>query len=113
MDELRELDAEIERRVFGRDADATKRSWQDGYMCEDTFYSTDIAAAWLVVEALAQAPYYIGVVVGTFGTPHAKCYRDSKLIAESWTKLNALPDTRTLSERCALAICRAALLAVA
>lgn len=72
-------------------------------------YSTDIGDAWLVVERLAATPYWIGVIVGTFGIPHVKCYRDSKLVAEEWIDLDNIPDSRSLSARCALAICRAAL----
>lgn len=75
-------------------------------------YSTDISAAWLVIEALAKSPHWIGVIVGTFGIPHAKCYRDSKLVSEEWIDLIDVPDPRSLSERCALAICLAALKAV-
>lgn len=75
-------------------------------------YSTDIAAAWQVVEALAKSPHWIGVIVGTFGIPHAKCYRNSYLVSEVWINLDNVPDSRTYSERCAGAICMAALKAV-
>jgi hypothetical protein len=131
-DSFRELDVQIAEKVMGWrkrvSADHTTSdikalrdfgiiyAWKDDSNKERGLdvprYSTDIAAAWLVVEALAKAPHWVGVIVGTFGIPHAKCYRDSKLVAEEWIDLIDVPDPRSLSERCALAICRAALKAV-
>ena len=56
-----ERDAEIERRLFGRqvvDDPASSRGisvlWPDGTLCELPHYHRDIAAAWLVVERLRQ-----------------------------------------------------------
>lgn len=50
----REMDALIREKIFRRmpprkDGELT-RSWLDGYLCQDTYYSTDISAAWEVVE---------------------------------------------------------------
>lgn len=116
----RALDIEIAERIFGYTLDyefadvmgaPCVKELRDQY---DEWgilphYSTDIGDAWRVVERLAQSPFWIGVIVGTFGIPHVKLFRDSKLIAEEWIDLNDIPDTRSLSERCALAICRGAL----
>jgi hypothetical protein len=48
----RERDAEIEEKIFGRHPDRASRSWQDGYACEDTYYTTDPEAARLVEDEI-------------------------------------------------------------
>lgn len=53
----REIDALIYNKVLRKsdllshleNGEMTK-SWRDGYGCENTFYSTDISAAWSLVE---------------------------------------------------------------
>jgi hypothetical protein len=98
----------------GRPAGGDDFNWLDADGSRILFwdmpkYSTNIAAAWQIVEALAKEPHWIGVIVGTFGIPHAKMYRNSKLVSEVWINLDNIPDSRSYSERCAGAICLAAL----
>lgn len=76
-------------------------------------YSTDIAAAWQVVEHLATRPPYMAVEVSNLGVPHARVihsYGSARFQQwEAWVESTDIPDPRPFSERCALAICLAAL----
>lgn len=111
----RELDALVTEKVMSMEP-----SKDGGYHRKnrnDTFqitphYSTDIAAAWKVVEALAQSPHWIAVTVSNFGIPHVKMYRNGNPVSEVWINLDNIPDSRSYSERCAGAICLAALEAI-
>ena len=105
----REMDALIRQYVFGqtppRKNGELTRSWVDGYLCEDTFYSTDIAAAWEVVEKLKMAIVPLESPDGwashdnqSFDIIHG--YYERPVV--DWASATTAP----------LAICRAALLAI-
>lgn len=75
------------------------------------YFSRDIGSAFYVVEFLARAPHYAAVTVSTLGVPHARITQNAGGIGmreiEALVELNAVPDTRPLTERCARAICQA------
>lgn len=123
-----EIDKLIATRIMGWvDApnpygDGTQREWRDptkidehqGFVhhARDWRPSVSMNQAMQAAEIAATAPHWLGVTVSTFGIPHAKCYRDSKQVAEAWIELDDIPDTRPLSARCARALCLALLQAV-
>lgn len=69
---MRGLDAIVYVRVMGEPVvDPYSVSWQNGYMWEDTYYSTDIAKAWQVVEKMGDDNAFRGGMIsrgGFFGT---------------------------------------------
>lgn len=113
-----ERDAEIERRLFGRqvvdDPDSSRGIsvlWPDGTLRELPHYHRDIAAAWLVVERLRQLGLLgrltLEMELLFFESEH---YKGS--VAEGYPK--DCPPFLWLFESAAPAvICRAALTAVA
>lgn len=100
----RALDALIEYHIMKtqvpRNSDGhLSRSWVDGYGYENTFYSTDIAAAWDVVEKLNRDGWYVSVFTGH----KFEC---------ALSHPNPKRGNYCKGETAPLAICRAALLAV-
>lgn len=79
-------------------------------------YSTDIGAAWEVIEALARGKRNMAVTVSNLGTPHATVLEGVGGVKErrwdAWIDSIDIPDPRPHSVRCALAICLAALEAI-
>jgi hypothetical protein len=73
-------------------------------------YSTDIAAAWQVVEQLARQG--IALTISTYGIPSFYTTQNDTHSEGTFVYLDSIPDTRPLTQRCALGICRAALKAV-
>lgn len=112
----RALDALIEHHIIKtqvpRNSDGhLSRSWVDGYGYENTFYSTDIAAAWDVVEKLKRDGFIwksngnesCGNLIYSFSfAKDDGGYEEYFQTFDSGITENSLP----------LAICRAALLAV-
>jgi hypothetical protein len=102
----RELDALIAEKVMERDVSFHKRggaftrSWIDGYGCEDTFYSTDIATAWRVVDKMCKS-FWIASLVA-----------DTNLWRVTFYTHTHRKTHEAIDESAPLAICRAALLAV-
>ena len=108
MEDGRELDALVYVYVIGGDPkeclfpDGTPRDcWHSPYVeDEDTFYSTDIALAWLVVEKLQSRGFDTWLhIYGTF----TSC----EFFKHSPNKMESVGCARAITA--SLAICRAAL----
>lgn len=99
----RALDALVHVRVMGNaPVDPNGYSWQDGYTWSETYYSTDIAAAWAVVSKLYEQKYT------------AKIYRGATCVIASFAHFDMLGnhEQATEADTAPLAICIAALRAV-
>lgn len=105
-DDLRALDAEVHRKVMGGSVDypATDTSLAYTVVSPAPRYSTDIAAAWRVVEKLASHNHRLTL----------EDWRDSK--HAGWSALVTLSNGHdtgdVIAETMPLAICRAALKAI-
>ena len=99
----RELDVLVHQKIFRLECDVTSRFWQDGPLfLEDTFYSTSIAAAWLVVEKLDAFDFELGRVRGE---DYWECF--------IWLEgMEHYGGVSCEAPTAPLAICRSALLAV-
>lgn len=99
----RELDALINEKVMNKGpVDVNSPSWIDGYMSEDTFYSTDISAAWEVVKKLVPLFRFALAQVDS-GRLWFSQFENIEHFGE-WDAFEAEAETAPL------AICRAALL---
>ena len=104
----RELDFEIHSKVMGFSigTDVKSKSWQDAYSIYDnTFYSTQIQDAWLVVDKMLENNFLLSICAG---------HSVSGLIEVMFTENKPSPkrDATSNEEAVPLAICRAALMAV-